>query len=282
MTELVTITDQKAVTTSLIIAEAFEKQHKNVLRDIAKLECSKEFTELNFEPSAYMDPTGRMLPMYHITRDGFVFLAMGFTGKRAAEFKERFIAAFNEMERALLEGTGDRRRVDVNYSNFRSMTNPHGLDIQYRFDLTKIALRPTREGVQILERLTGVDMQDIVAMVEPATKTRGREVVSTSVDPVLVADCLEEMIRRGYDVPGLVFGQDEHGRPFVQGDTTTINDAIAAMAHENGRPYRATTFQLAALFSGPRMAALGWTKELASNVRGNRRYRYVRFDQAEN
>ncbi|WP_260458301.1 Rha family transcriptional regulator [Bacteroides salyersiae] len=40
-------------------------------------------------------------PMFYLTRDGFTFLAMGFTGKVAVEFKETYINAFNEMEKAI-------------------------------------------------------------------------------------------------------------------------------------------------------------------------------------
>ncbi len=93
---LVTITEEKAVTTSLVIAEAYEKQHKDVLRAISRLECSEEFNRRNFAPVGYTDGKGELRPMFEITRDGFTFLAMGFTGKRAAEFKERIIAAFAE------------------------------------------------------------------------------------------------------------------------------------------------------------------------------------------
>ncbi|MDS1677210.1 Rha family transcriptional regulator, partial [Escherichia coli] len=74
----------KVVTSSLSVACYFRKQHKNVIQKIASLECSAEFTELNFQPSEYTDASGRKLPCYQITRDGFAFLAMGFTGKRAA------------------------------------------------------------------------------------------------------------------------------------------------------------------------------------------------------
>ena len=105
MSEIIelTVTNGQPTTTSLAIAERFGKRHDNVLRDIERLECSKEFTALNFEGSGYKDSTGRLLPMYHLTKDGFVFLAMGFTGKEAAAWKERFIFAFNAMERQLLE-----------------------------------------------------------------------------------------------------------------------------------------------------------------------------------
>lgn len=89
----------KVVTSSLAVASYFGKQHKNVIQKIASLECSAEFTELNFQLSEYTDASGRKLPCYNITRDGFAFLAMGFTGKRAAQFKEAYINAFNQMEK---------------------------------------------------------------------------------------------------------------------------------------------------------------------------------------
>lgn len=96
--QLVTYDRSHVFTSSLILAEKFGKQHKSVLRAIQNLECSKGFTGRNFALSEYTDPSGRKLPFYEITRDGFMFLAMGFTGKTAAEWKEKFIAAFNFYE----------------------------------------------------------------------------------------------------------------------------------------------------------------------------------------
>ncbi|HGF2046249.1 TPA: Rha family transcriptional regulator [Escherichia coli] len=97
----VTIENGRAVTTSVAVAEFFHKLHKNVIQKIEALECSDEFTELNFQPSKYTDTTGRKLPMYQITKNGFVFLVMGFTGKKAAAFKEAYIAEFDRMEKEL-------------------------------------------------------------------------------------------------------------------------------------------------------------------------------------
>ena len=51
-----------------------------------------------------MDEQGKPRPMYQLSRDGFTLVAMGFTGKRALEWKVRYIEAFNAMERALIEG----------------------------------------------------------------------------------------------------------------------------------------------------------------------------------
>ena len=97
----ITIINGRAVTTSLAVANYFTKRHERVLDRIRNLECSAEFAEHNFVLSGYTDASGRKLPCYQITRDGFAFLAMGFTGKRAAQFKEAYINAFNQMEKQL-------------------------------------------------------------------------------------------------------------------------------------------------------------------------------------
>lgn len=99
--QLVNLHDDKITTTSLIVAEAFGKQHKNVLRAIQNLECSEEFRLLNFEQSSYINEQNREMLAYEITKDGFMFLVMGFTGARAAQWKEAFINAFNKMENQL-------------------------------------------------------------------------------------------------------------------------------------------------------------------------------------
>ena len=97
----IAIVDGQAVTSSLAVANFFSKRHDDVLKKIRTLECSASFTSRNFSVSDYTDCTGRKLPCYQITRDGFAFLAMGFTGKRAAQFKEAYINAFNQMEKLL-------------------------------------------------------------------------------------------------------------------------------------------------------------------------------------
>lgn len=102
----ITVINGLAVTSSLAVADYFIKRHDNVIQKIKNLECSSQFAALNFKASEYTDASGRKLPCYQITRDGFAFLAMGFTGKRAAYFKEAYITAFNQMEKAL-SGSAD-------------------------------------------------------------------------------------------------------------------------------------------------------------------------------
>ncbi|MVX86363.1 transcriptional regulator [Escherichia coli] len=97
----VIIKNGRAVTTSVAVAEFFRKMHKDVLRKIETLECSEDFNERNFTPVTYTDAKGEKRPMYQITKNGFVFLVMGFTGKKAAAFKEAYIAEFDRMEAEL-------------------------------------------------------------------------------------------------------------------------------------------------------------------------------------
>lgn len=87
--------------TSLDISNRFGRQHKDVLEAVRNLDCSPEFGRRNFTPSSYNNSQNKAQPMFEITRDGFVFLCMGFTGPQAALWKERYITAFNEMESAL-------------------------------------------------------------------------------------------------------------------------------------------------------------------------------------
>lgn len=93
------------VTTSKLVAEKFGKRNADILRAIKNLECSDEFKERNFALMVKTNdlPQGGKTDEYitYITRDGFTFLVMGFTGKDAAKFKEDYIRAFNEMEQTI-------------------------------------------------------------------------------------------------------------------------------------------------------------------------------------
>lgn len=69
------------------------------------------FFRTNFLPGEYLYKAGNkaqnVAPMYYLTRDGFAYLAMGFTGKEAALWKVRYINLFNLMAEKLA-----RSRVD--------------------------------------------------------------------------------------------------------------------------------------------------------------------------
>ncbi|MDY8108294.1 Rha family transcriptional regulator [Fulvimarina sp. 2208YS6-2-32] len=86
------------------VAKTFEKQHSHVLRAYDRLECSAEFNRSNYGLVDYRDEKGELRRSIDMTRDGFVFIVFGFTGSRAAKFKEDYIAEFNRMEAELREG----------------------------------------------------------------------------------------------------------------------------------------------------------------------------------
>ena len=94
----------QAVTNSVKVAQKFEKEHKNVLcaiRELIKGLAENSAYPL-FEESTYInEQNGQTYPMYIMGRDGFTLLAMGFTGKKALEFKMDYINAFNKMEEVI-------------------------------------------------------------------------------------------------------------------------------------------------------------------------------------
>jgi anti-repressor protein len=93
------------ITTSLLVAQKFGKRHDHVLRDIENLSCSESFRLHNFGETPYVHPqNGQTYRMYVMTKDGFTFLVMGYTGEQAGKFKEEYISAFNKMEEIIKDG----------------------------------------------------------------------------------------------------------------------------------------------------------------------------------
>lgn len=126
MNELVIMHDKQAVTTSLVLAEVFEKQHKNVIQAIeAKIESAENQARYKrmFYEGIYTDKKGEQRKMYYLNRDGFTFIAMGFTGRKVDEFKLKYIDAFNKMEeqirnqslQVLNQSTDDLKRANLLY-----------------------------------------------------------------------------------------------------------------------------------------------------------------------
>ncbi|GAB6178148.1 hypothetical protein JCM16814_30390 [Desulfobaculum senezii] len=103
---LVMLLDDKAMTTSLKVAEMFGKAHRHILRDIERL---IERGVPNFEQTSYVHPqNGQEYRMFLMDRDGFSLLVMGFTGNKALAWKLKYIEAFNRMEAELM-----KRQVNV-------------------------------------------------------------------------------------------------------------------------------------------------------------------------
>ena len=90
------------VASSRQIAENFGKEHKHVLDAVKNLVAENSAAKSMFHPATF-ENRGKQYPMYLMNRDGFSLLVMGFTGKAALEWKLKYIAAFNEMEKKLAQ-----------------------------------------------------------------------------------------------------------------------------------------------------------------------------------
>lgn len=156
------------------IAVAFEKNHFDVLRSIKRITSeesgySADFTERNYAVSKYVDVSGRKLPCYLLTRDGFVALAMGFTGKKADAFKEAYIKRFNEMEQQIL--------------TIQSLRDQHPM-------LTE-AIKATRENPQPWDYSNEADMLNRIVLGMTAKQYREKHGIPKS-EPIRPNMRLEE------------------------------------------------------------------------------------------
>lgn len=113
---------------SLFVAQFFGKSHDKVIRDIRNLDCSHEFNIANFGDITYTDSRGRKQTAVSMTRDGFVFLVMGYRGKKAAQFKEAYIRRFNEMAAKIETRLSQKReypRLTANIALIHEPPKPH-------------------------------------------------------------------------------------------------------------------------------------------------------------
>ena len=141
---------------SLFVADFFEKRHSHVLRDIEKITepksgLSEEFVKMNFTADKYLDATGRKLPCYQMTRDGFTMLVMGYTGAKAMRFKELYIKRFNEMEKFIKTLVSARQEFPLLTENIKLL---HDKPKPYHFSnecdmLNRIVLGMTAKQFRI-------------------------------------------------------------------------------------------------------------------------------------
>lgn len=104
--QFVQISHSEPVTTSEFVAKAFGKEHKNILRKIEEIftQVPDSFIKLNFKFNEKIVKVGfgeRHDKVYELTKDGFILLVMGFTGKNAMSIKIAYINAFNAMAEKL-------------------------------------------------------------------------------------------------------------------------------------------------------------------------------------
>ncbi|MFA7215699.1 MAG: Rha family transcriptional regulator [Bacillota bacterium] len=194
---------------SLYVAQFFEKEHKNVLRDIEKITgpnsgLSDEFARLNFELSSYRNLQNKKLPCYMMTRDGFTILVMGYTGKKAMKFKELYIRRFNEMEQFIKTLVTTRKEFPLLTENIkllhenprphhfsnecdmlnRIVTGMSAREIRRLHGLEKgKSIRPylTDEQIEMLETLQKVDIGLLLAVPDYQQRKRYLEWYKTKL-----------------------------------------------------------------------------------------------------
>lgn len=153
------VRDEKVVVSSRTVAEAFGKEHKNVMQSIRNLECTEDFRLLNFQQSSYLNEQQRDTPEYLMTRDGFTFLAMGFTGPRAAVFKEAYIEAFNKMEAELKNR--DNPYADKLPKTFAEALRAYADECERRLELEAKVIEDTPKVI-FHDAITAVDKSGIM------------------------------------------------------------------------------------------------------------------------
>ena len=108
--------NDQAVTSSLLIAEKFGKEHKNVMQSIRNLiggTAENSAIAEMFSESRYLNEQNKEQPMFLMNRDGFTLLAMGFTGKKAMQFKLEYIKAFNSMEEKIKASQKPKSQLEI-------------------------------------------------------------------------------------------------------------------------------------------------------------------------
>lgn len=150
--KLVFIENNRPLTDSLTVAEAFSKDHKRVMQDIREIDCSETFNKHNFVLTSYQDSMNREKPKYLITQDGFSFLAMGYTGKEAAVFKETYIEEFNRMGEQL------NNKVEV-MSERKALIQSLKLTAELADEVEEIKDLTQAHGQKLIELESKVDEQ---------------------------------------------------------------------------------------------------------------------------
>jgi len=151
----------------LKIAETFGKRHDNVIRKLESLDLPKSFNALNFEPVKYIDSKGEKRPMYNVTRDGFTFLVMGFTGKKAANFKIAYIEAFNKMEQYILSSKTKQAKVLNPDKVMKDYKRDTELRICYLRETLKEQQTSHRNDMRFMQEKNNKLVLDIVEKLKP-------------------------------------------------------------------------------------------------------------------
>ena len=177
MTNLVEINIQnnQPVTTSLIIAEVFEKRHADVLRDIESTirKIPQEFNERNFALGSYKDANNQDRPMYYLAEEAFMLVVMAYTTDKAMTAKLQFISAFKAMREALSKPPA----LQGDLADMLLLAGQQLKDANNRINLLELTtkkLEPKAEAFeQFLETKTAVAFSKFIKAIQVQHTTYG-------------------------------------------------------------------------------------------------------------
>lgn len=165
MTDIILSTQNgEPVASSRQIAESFGKEHKDVLRAIENIKAQNcALTSMFFE-TTYTAGTGKAYPMYLMNRDGFTLLAMGFTGKAALEWKLKYIAAFNAMEKQLAQRPQLTNGNSLQALNLLVKSLNEQQDamnrLQVNVDAQSAAIEKLEDRTELMQQAFALDLND--------------------------------------------------------------------------------------------------------------------------
>lgn len=166
MTDLVSIQNNQVVVSSRQVAEHFEKRHDHVIRDIEEIlggiPKNGEAQHLFHKTTYIHEQNNQEYPMYLMNRDGFSLLAMGFTGKKALQWKLKYIEAFNAMEDKLKKPALDkdlevRMRIAELINNANNESRPYIIELFREYlpekkplNKSKAMVRPNKSKILVI------------------------------------------------------------------------------------------------------------------------------------
>jgi Rha family phage regulatory protein len=270
LAQIVVISHGQTITTSIVVAEKFRKRHDNVLQAIANLDCSNGFRLLNFQESSYLNEQGKEQPCYTVTRDGFSFLAMGFTGKEAAVWKEKFIAAFNwqaseinrlsrmhaspDWQQARIEGQTARRDETDAIKAFVSYAQSQGSRSAGKYYLA--ITKATNRALFFVNAAVGKDFRQGLSAQQLASVAMAERIVERSLlESMSAKTCLQRRLphRRRARPPvrcanrAVGTGQDAGNAGGCQMTAPKNGEAPSAMARSGAQESRNDTDIIATL-----------------------------------
>lgn len=200
MSALVSIRNGGVFANSRDVAAKFGKRHDNVLRDIDDLirQDVPGFVEVRAETAVGFGT--RLDRAFNMSRDAFMLLAMGFTGKSALRWKLRYIEAFNAMEvrlrqPAALPDAAIRAELDQMRAEIAQLRTALAAPRRVAFDPERMVLRfiKSREVMprgllsrKVDGRVSPEELDEVCARLERAGKIETLRIENTGGRPATI------------------------------------------------------------------------------------------------